>query len=248
MKLTSVVGFVIIGIILGVSTFYFVVIFNTKIIDFINSNSFNTLAILFVGSFAIVLYLVQKVNYKRGIAGSICQEIRYAEEQIRTARILEANYYLANKLLPTNTWNKNVHLFVGDLEEAEIDAISRFYSHAKYLDSIIRKISDSKSLTIDPGIQFMSVCLKFFHQYQELQTELTRVGLMQQIQTSQPQSLKFIQNLNITINRIKQLAEIPNLGAITILKDVSKKTEFIYNTPSIEKVRIISEKKWYHFL
>lgn len=40
------------------------------------------------------------------------------------------------------------------------------------------------------------------------------------------------------------IIEIPSLSQ-AILKEVSMSVEFIYNTPVVEKLRRISEKKWY---
>lgn len=47
--------------------------------------------------------------------------------------------------MPTNSWNNNIHLFVKELKETEIDLISKFYSNATYLDNLINKISDLRN-------------------------------------------------------------------------------------------------------
>ena len=109
---------------------------------FVDSNLFNSLVTLFVGGLAIIIYAVGKITHKRDAATLIIQEIRYAENLIRVCRSVGA-YPLADKLLPTNNWNTNIHLFVNNLKESEIDLISRFYANAIYIDSLIQKISDA---------------------------------------------------------------------------------------------------------
>jgi hypothetical protein len=98
-----------------------------------------------VGFFAIYLYLKQRKDRKRDAASLILQEIRYAEQQIRNAKITNPPIYsLASKLLPTNSWNDNIHLFIKDLKETEIDMVSAFYSKATYIDSLIEERSKQK--------------------------------------------------------------------------------------------------------
>jgi len=153
--------------------------------------------------------------YKRDIAKLILQEIRFAEQLLRTAKDNDYNYYLANKLLPTNSWNKNIHLFVKDLSETEIDLVSKFYSNVSYIDSIINFISSFKNNQL---IEMGGV---------SSEGEVT-------MEVREEKKLK-----------IKKQFE---LNASNILKDVSEKVEFIYNTPAADKLRKIYEKKWYQIL
>ena len=185
-----------------------------KIILFFNSNFFIALVTLIVGGLAIYLYLKQKTDKKRDAASLILQEIRYAEQQIRNARSMGANYYFANKLLPTNNWDNNIHLFVNDLDEIEIDLISQFYSQATYLDCVINKISDHENR------------LKIIR-------AKDRQGNL----------------INIKIDE-KSPIKLPEytLNANEVLKDVSQKIEFLYNTPVGNKLKDISKKKWYQIL
>lgn len=177
-------------------------------LSFLNNNP--GLMTLLVGGFAIYLYLKQKADYKRNAAKLILQEIRYAEQQIRNAKTHEDRYYLADKLLPTNSWHANIHLFVEDLKEIEIDLISRFYSHSSYLDIVIEKVSDKKN------------------------------DIMVPVSMNPSAPVQKSDNANIPIP-----IQTFQLNADNILKEVSDKIEFIYNTPAIDKLRIISEKKWH---
>ncbi len=104
--------------------------------NFFNSNFFIGLITLIVGGAAVLIYQKQKRDKKREAARLILQEIRYAEQEIRNFRNV-SNYQFYVRLLPTNSWNENIHLFVKDLEEHEIDMISSFYAKARYIDYLI---------------------------------------------------------------------------------------------------------------
>ena len=193
-------------------------------VNFMNSNFLVALVTLCVGSFAICLYVKQKRDHKRDAAKLILQEIRYAEQKIRKYREVKS-YKLYDKLLPTNSWNDNIHLFIKDLKEVQnLDLISDFYAKASYIDTLIATISrqkNSQAITISP--------------------DLPSAGPLPAI--SAPSN---IQQASIPSHspQVQAIIEIP-LPSQTILKDVSMSVEFIYNTPVVEKLRQISEKKWY---
>ncbi len=114
--------------------------------SFLNSELFTALITLFVGITALALYTKQRSDYKSDAALLILQEIRYAEEIFRLGTHSKTvNFSLYLRMLPTNNWNKNIHLFLNDLEETELDLISRFYSKCSYIDSLVSKISDERN-------------------------------------------------------------------------------------------------------
>jgi len=174
-----------------------------------------------VGFFAIYLYAKQKKDYKREAAYLILQEIRYAEKQIRKYK--EFNQYkLWDRLLPTNSWNKNINLFVKDLKETDIDLISDFYAKSAYVDIMIRKISDWKTQPLKPI---------------PIQTSLQQPSITaQQDVNSQVPNNQFLLPLD------------PMQKTQDILKEVSSNIENIYNTPVVERLRRISEKEWYSLI
>lgn len=196
-----------------------------EITSFFNSNFFIALATFIVGGFAIGLYKKQKKDQKRDAAKLILQEIRYAEQQIRIASERNYIYRLADLLLPTNNWNNNINLFIKELKETEIDLISKFYANATYLDILIRKISKIKT---------ESVILVNGQPPRPPQPAQPPVQPIQPPRPPQP----------------AQPVQIPQieLQANQILKDVSSKIELLYNTPAADKLRKISEKKWYHII
>ncbi len=97
---------------------------------------------LIVGGLAYLIYRLQRSDYKRDIARAILQEIRWAENIINDYKEHQT-YKFTKKIISTNSWAKNMHLFVGDLTIDEIDRISDLYSTGEYLDCIINKVSDT---------------------------------------------------------------------------------------------------------
>ncbi len=178
-----------------------------KIISIIDRH--NWLITIFVGLFAILLYWKARKDNRKDAAKLILQEIRYADQKVRNYRTY-SSYNFTEKILPTNSWNKNINLFIRALTESELDLISKFFSSATYLDEVIKSISDSRNKTFTGT-------------------------------DSPPQVAGDIQ---------------PAMGTGSLLEDdpakklieaISKDIESIYNTPAADKLRKISESKWYLF-
>lgn len=228
-------------------------------ITFLDSNFFIALITLFVGSLAISLYIKQKKDYKRDVAKLILQEIRYAEQQIRSSQVFSPNadnYPLSSKLLPTNSWYKNIHLFMGDFKQSQIDAISRFYAQVEYIDLVIEKISNYKTSIIEQSVSDLSG--KVIRREDILPDRIHLQGIVNLLasQRSLPkdeagQSDDYLQ----TAGSVKNSRTLPpttinilrQLKANSILKEVSSKVDFIYNTPIGDKFRNITEKRWLLF-
>ncbi len=114
-----------------------------SLIHFGNSSFFFAAVTFLVGFFAIALYLRQRQDVKRDSASLILQEIRYAENRLGSFnKVYGFNFH--DRVMPTTSWHKNIHLFVNDLEEYEIDLISGFYTKCEYVDILIRKIADQE--------------------------------------------------------------------------------------------------------
>jgi len=109
------------------------------ILDFLNNNL--GLVTLIVGAFVYIVYLKQKQDNKRDAAKIILQEIRRAEDIISDYKE-NGQYKFTKKIIATNSWAKNIHHFVGNLDADELDKISNLYSTGEYLDLIITKVSD----------------------------------------------------------------------------------------------------------
>ncbi len=108
--------------------------------SFLNSNLPSTLSTLLAAFVAFLVYRKQKSDTKRDAAKIILQEIRRAEDIISDYK-QNGGYQYAKKIIATNSWTRNLHLFVGDLDNDELDRISNLYSTGEYLDTLINEIS-----------------------------------------------------------------------------------------------------------
>jgi hypothetical protein len=99
------------------------------------------LVTLLAGTSAIYLYRRKKFDDKRDAAKIILQEIRRADDIISGYKE-HGNFQFTKKIIANNSWGKNIHLFVGDLEPDEMDKISTLYSTGEFLDYLIKRISD----------------------------------------------------------------------------------------------------------
>ena len=120
----------------------FMIDFLTGAIFFIESHQ--GLVTAFVGLIAIFLYFQARRDNKSDAAKLVLQEIRYADQKVRNYRTY-SSYNFTEKILPTNSWNKNINFFIRELTESELDLISKFFSSATYLDEVIKSIADSRN-------------------------------------------------------------------------------------------------------
>lgn len=196
-------GLIILGIFISLRFFY----------SFVNSSFFFALVTLFVGGIAISLYLIQKRNRKRDAARIIIQEIRRAEDIISDYK-KTGSYQFAKKIIATNSWTKNIHLFVGDLDNDELDKISDLYSTGEYLDNLVGQISQ---ITLEHEIDGAK-------------------KLLEQIQSQQQLIMQNQQNQPIDI-------VIPGLLPVwkKRLDTISLKLEPIYHTSILDKLKKIAK-------
>lgn len=110
------------------------------VMDFFNSNFFQTLATLLAGLVAFEIYSKQKRDRKKDAANSILLEIQHAEKSIERVResVREERLEIDITILQSNSWEKNNHLFVRDFDRDEWNAISNFYKKSQLLDETIR--------------------------------------------------------------------------------------------------------------
>lgn len=190
--------------------------------SFFNSSFFVALVTLLVGIIAIRLYILQQLDQKSDAAKLILQEIRYAEQVFRQATTAGLTTFpLYQKMLPTNNWNKNIHLFIHELEETELDLISRLYSTSLYIDHLVSKISDLKTQKSEPNI----------FQQQLIQPKITFTEQQQPIQ---------INNLNLMHE--PNAISFEELQVMTLLQIVCAQMEPVYNTPTGEKLKRLSKR------
>jgi hypothetical protein len=69
--------------------------------------------------------------------------------------------------------------------------------------------------------------------------------------TAQPSLPGGVVPQQVTQQQVIQMVQVPALGeliTIQLLAEVSSSVEFLYNTPAVEKLRKISERKWYQVI
>jgi hypothetical protein len=188
------------------------------VLNFLNANL--GLITLVVGCFAIGIYIHQKRDHKREIARVILEEIRYAEQHFKIARDRKNVFLLTKKLLPTNGWYTNIYLFISDFTETDRDSISSFYSYIIFIDRLIDKITEFKTSNFNI-IQTMPMQVA------------PPVG-------TGPTALPAAGSVMppIPIQQVQLSAEI-------VLQEIADKVELLYNTPAADKLRELSQRKWY---
>jgi hypothetical protein len=94
-----------------------------------------------VGGGAICLYIIQKKDARSDAAKIILQEIRRAEDVIFFYKE-SGKFKFTQKIIANNSWGKNIHYFVNDLTQDELDKISNLYSVGEFLDKVIYHVHE----------------------------------------------------------------------------------------------------------
>ncbi len=96
---------------------------------------------IIVGYAAYFVYTKQKDDAKKSMANIILLEIRNAEKVLaEIVDVMIGEMILAlpgKKLLSTESWSQNKHLFVQDFDRDEFDKITVFYTNCKLFDEAI---------------------------------------------------------------------------------------------------------------
>ncbi len=187
------------------------------------SNILMAFVTFLVGILVVYLYIRQKEDTKKDAARIILQEIRRAEDIISDYK-QSGGYQFAKKIIATNSWSKNIHLFVGDsvgdLNNDELDKISDLYSTGEYLDSLIKEIS---KITLDDEI--------------ERDKKLLEIQLKSQQQTT-------LEGSTYPIAQISQPINVTIMGIRPVWKNrldiISYKLEPIYNSTIALKLKRIA--------
>lgn len=108
-------------------------------IEFFNSNGFQTLVTFTVGLAAYIIYRIQKNDEKVNAARSIVLEIQNAEKGIGKVRdaVKKDHLDVDVKILQSESWSSMKKFFVRDFDTDEWDAISDFFNKSSLLDAAI---------------------------------------------------------------------------------------------------------------
>lgn len=118
----------------------------------LNSTFLQTLVTFVVGCAALITYFLQKRDKKRTAALMLLLEIQQVEGAAQSAREyirqgdLEA---IDTRLLLSDTWDQNKHLFSRLLDKDEWDVVTRFYNTARLLDNTIQRSHDGLDAEVE---------------------------------------------------------------------------------------------------
>jgi len=192
--------------------------------NFFNSNLFFATITFFVGSFALYVYTKQKIDSKKDAAKIIIQEIRRAEDIIADYKHTKS-YEFAKKIIAVNSWTKNIHYFVNDFENDELDKISNLYSTGEYLDNQIQLIS---TITFNDSLEILKSQREAF-----LKKQLHRQEVNSSPISPAEQSIMLEEVSKLSFQMMPPVWQAR-------LEDISNKVELIYLTNIVLKLRKIA--------
>lgn len=163
---------------------------------------------IIVGLFAYIIYRIGRFDKKKDAAKLILQEIRYADQKVKNYRTYNS-YNFTEKILPTNSWNTNINLFIRELTESQLDLISKFFSSATYLDDVIKSISDSRNY-------------EWIQKDNPLDNQLTNVAMGTGGLSSSEGAKKLIEAIS------KDIESIYNTPAADKLREISEKKRYLF--------------------
>lgn len=110
------------------------------LVNFLNSNFFQSLTTGLVVFVAIYVYKQQKNDSKKDAANSILLEVQNAERVIQKIKdsVKKDSLEVDVSVLQSNSWSKHKHLFSRDFDGDEWDLLDNFYNKAALLDDAIR--------------------------------------------------------------------------------------------------------------
>lgn len=107
--------------------------------SFLNSSLFLAIVTIFVGCFAIYIYMRQKKDFKKDAANSMLLEIQSAESAITKVRenLRSGKLEIDVTVLQSNGWSQYKHLFSRSFDKDEWDLVDNFYNKAALLEKTI---------------------------------------------------------------------------------------------------------------
>lgn len=132
---------------------------------FVDSTFFQSLVTLLVGGFALFIYKRQHVDAKREAAQAIYNEIKSAENKLKSIReeffSVQVPKLGAKKLLSSENWSRYKYFFVESLEDEEWIVIEDFYNNCMAYDRAV-ELSDSYFHE-----NTKHIFIKFYDEYKE---------------------------------------------------------------------------------
>lgn len=116
------------------------------IVNFLDSNFFQTISTLIAGLVALIIYYKQKNDKKKAAANSIFLEIQHIEHCLPKIKEAIRNSSLNNldfNVIRDDSWSRHSHLFSSDFDKDEWETITDFYQNAHVLEESVRASAKS---------------------------------------------------------------------------------------------------------
>lgn len=203
------------------------------ILKFLNDNlGFVT---LIAATSAFLIYWKQKEDQKRNAARIILQEIRRAEDIIFSYPETK-QFRFTRKIIATNSWATNIHHFVYDLDQDELDKISDLYSTGEYLDEIISKVSDYQFSKMTQDLE------NKLEQQKGILNSLAKMSLGQEAQMSVPITTGGQVSSGQQFVPLQVQFQVDTPWS-KLFDDIVGKYEPIYHSTIVEKLKKIAKLK-----
>jgi len=112
-----------------------------QLYNFLVIQNFSALVTLIVGSFAYIVYKLQKKDEKIKAARIVLSEIRNAERVVDDLRANLSSHKVGElpSALPSNSWEEYSYIFARDFDQDELELINSFYSLCKQVQTFAEK-------------------------------------------------------------------------------------------------------------
>jgi len=175
---------------------------------------------LVVGSFAVILYILNKRSEKRNAAAIIVMDVRHAESLI--TQLKQAGYLNGKirKLSPYDNWNKYKHLFVSEISSDDFYSITEFFAYCSDIDESQNRVSNLFDQNLIAKIKFaQEKILSLNPETPNFQTERDKiiVNIDKEVWAFDP-----IQPKEIIVKNITNITKISNTLGFHKIRKIAK--------------------------
>lgn len=111
--------------------------------EFLKNNWLNMLLVI-VGTFALIVYILQKIDERRTAATLIKEQIDLIEDRVYILRdnpqLDNIPVYYSKIILQENLWEKYKHLLIKKLYKSDVKSIQKFFDNAEQIEYARRDI------------------------------------------------------------------------------------------------------------
>lgn len=113
------------------------------ICEFLENNWLDMLLVI-VGTFALIVYILQKIDERRTAATLIKEQIDLIEDRVNALRdnpdLDNIDVYYSKIILQENLWEKYKHLVIKKLYKSDVKSIQKFFDNTEQIEYARRDI------------------------------------------------------------------------------------------------------------